>query len=304
MSIERCMHLWCAPACSSTPCSPPPLPQRPGGAAGPPLQEQEAPGCSRRSALHLAAQAALLAAAGGQRQALAADAAAAAAALPPAPGFVAFSNPGQGYALQRPEAWEKVDKAGADALFQDPQQRGNTAGVTVYPVTIATLAEFGGLAAVGEKLLAAGVRAPWALGKGLGKGRWAALGAGQRAASLGAALHAAASCLPGSLCPLRAPADRPLPLNAPAEREKESTLSVRMVAQAEGAAGAGGPPLYAYEYELESTRGRKRILSSVAIARRRLFILNATQACDKGSCAGAEGGLEVLRAVAGSFTVG
>jgi hypothetical protein len=45
-----------------------------------------------------------------------------------------------------------------------------------------------------------------------------------------------------------------------AERAKESTLSVAMVAQT--ARSESGVPVYDFEYELESTRGRKRILST------------------------------------------
>ena len=50
----------------------------------------------------------------------------------------------------------QVDKAGADCLFRDPASKSTTLGVTVYPVTIASLEQFGDLAAVGERLLNAG----------------------------------------------------------------------------------------------------------------------------------------------------
>lgn len=43
----------------------------------------------------------------------------------------------------------------------------------------------------------------------------------------------------------------------------------------DSAAGSGGVLLYVYEYDLDSTRGRKRVLNTLAIARNQLFILNA-----------------------------
>lgn len=46
-----------------------------------------------------------------------------------------------------------------------------------------------------------------------------------------------------------------------AERGKESTLGVEMVAQS-ARGEAGGASLYDFEYELDSTRGRKRIMST------------------------------------------
>ena len=51
-----------------------------------------------------------------------------------------------------------------------------------------------------------------------------------------------------------------------AEREKESTMGVEMVAQrSRGAAGGSGATLYDFEYELDTTRGRKRVLSTGAL---------------------------------------
>ena len=110
--------------------------------------------------------------------------------------MVTFSNPAQGYTLQRPASWEQarprtcscrpcacthdagacedcswrsphdappapatqVDKAGADSLFQDPAKKSTSVGVTVYPVMISRLEEFGSLESVGDKLLGAGAR--------------------------------------------------------------------------------------------------------------------------------------------------
>ncbi|PSC73402.1 psbP domain-containing chloroplastic [Micractinium conductrix] len=89
-----------------------------------------------------------------------------------------------------------------------------------------------------------------------------------------------------------------------AEKEKESTLSAVMVEQRARTDPAGGFSIYDFEYELESTRGRKRILSTVTIAGRKLYIANGNLSCGKAdSCAAAEGALPLLRAVTQSLTV-
>jgi len=96
-----------------------------------------------------------------------------------------------------------------------------------------------------------------------------------------------------------------------AERKKESTLSVAMVTQSSRRLPDSGALLYDFEYDLDSTRGRKRVLNTVTIAGSRLFILNAQYKCEKavegsaeeGQCIAAPGSLEQLRAVAASFAV-
>lgn len=50
----------------------------------------------------------------------------------------------------------QVGKMGADVLFRDPAVKSTSVGVTVYPVTISSLEEFGDLEAVGRRLLDAG----------------------------------------------------------------------------------------------------------------------------------------------------
>lgn len=49
----------------------------------------------------------------------------------------------------------QVEKAGATLLFEDPATRGNTIGVVVNPVRIASLKDFGSLNEVADKLIAA-----------------------------------------------------------------------------------------------------------------------------------------------------
>lgn len=69
--------------------------------------------------------------------------------------FITFSNPAQSYSFQCPEAWEQVDKAGADVFFRDPLKKSSTLGMTVLPVMVPSLEKFGSLEVVAEKLLAA-----------------------------------------------------------------------------------------------------------------------------------------------------
>lgn len=66
-----------------------------------------------------------------------------------------FTNSAQGYRLTVPASFESVGKAGADALFEDPGQRSTSVGVTVNPVKVSRIQEFGGLEDVGNRLLAA-----------------------------------------------------------------------------------------------------------------------------------------------------
>ncbi|GHP05130.1 hypothetical protein PPROV_000388200 [Pycnococcus provasolii] len=57
-----------------------------------------------------------------------------------------------------------------------------------------------------------------------------------------------------------------------AEKNKESTISCELVSAVER--GGGGNLIYDFEYRLDSTRGKKYVLSSVSIANRSLYILN------------------------------
>ncbi|KAG1671149.1 hypothetical protein FOA52_005403 [Chlamydomonas sp. UWO 241] len=129
-----------------------------------------------------------------------------------------FVNTEQGYAVDVPAGWERIEKMGANALFEDPARRSTSLGVTVNPVRVADITAFGSLAAVGEKLL-------------------------------------------------------------DAERKKDGYLSVEMVSTSTRTSGAA--TLYVYEYDLDSTRGRKRILNTVTITGSRLYILNAMYKCEK-----------------------
>ncbi|KAK9797747.1 hypothetical protein WJX73_005684 [Symbiochloris irregularis] len=58
-----------------------------------------------------------------------------------------------------------------------------------------------------------------------------------------------------------------------AERAKESTKSAIMVSQNQRA-GPSGTTMYDFDYIIDSTRGTKRVLNTVTISQRRLFIAN------------------------------
>ncbi len=69
-------------------------------------------------------------------------------------GLVEYRSSKNKYRLQRPAGWEETSKAGADVLFQDPAQKSTNIGITVSPIRINSLDQFGDVTSVGEKLLA------------------------------------------------------------------------------------------------------------------------------------------------------
>lgn len=86
-----------------------------------------------------------------------------------------------------------------------------------------------------------------------------------------------------------------------AEKAKESTTGVELLRQATRK-GQSGVTIYDFEYELDSTRGRKRILNTVAISRRQLYIVNGAAKCDRNICDGAaEAAMQLMRLSADSF---
>eukprot|EP00250_Pteridium_aquilinum_P034042 c6927_g1_i1 orf=92-1024(-) len=66
----------------------------------------------------------------------------------------------EGFTVLKPTQWNKIDKAGATVLFEDPQSKGNNVGVVVNPVKISSLSEFGTVDVVADKLLQAEKRKP------------------------------------------------------------------------------------------------------------------------------------------------
>lgn len=66
-----------------------------------------------------------------------------------------YTDSKEGFTLQIPSSWTKVDKAGATALFQEPNKGSNNIGVVVNPVRLTTLGDFGTPQFVVDKLLQA-----------------------------------------------------------------------------------------------------------------------------------------------------
>ncbi len=64
-----------------------------------------------------------------------------------------------------------------------------------------------------------------------------------------------------------------------AEKQKDGTLRVAMMG--EQAVSLGACEGYEYEYEVETTRGTKRIVSRVAIKDKELYVITATLSCGK-----------------------
>ena len=69
--------------------------------------------------------------------------------------FRLYEDSKKGFSLSVPSSFELTEKAGATALFVDPEKKSTQVGVTVNPVRVRDLASFGTLDDVGEKLIGA-----------------------------------------------------------------------------------------------------------------------------------------------------
>ncbi|CAG9460546.1 unnamed protein product [Pedinophyceae sp. YPF-701] len=78
-----------------------------------------------------------------------------------------------------------------------------------------------------------------------------------------------------------------------AERAKDGTLGAELLSSG-SRQGTGGVPVYDYTYAVDSTRGLKRISTTVTIADRKLFIANGQFKCDKERGCDAEGAAEAI----------
>lgn len=76
------------------------------------------------------------------------------------PSLEKFIDEKEGFSLLKPSNWNKVDKAGATVLFEDPDVRTNNIGVVVNPVRISSLKDFGTPQDVADKLLQAERKKP------------------------------------------------------------------------------------------------------------------------------------------------
>jgi len=123
---------------------------------------------------------------------------------------------GSTYSIEYPSTWEVSSKAGADVLLKGT---GVNLGVTILPVRISRVEEYGTVEQVAEKIVQT-------------------------------------------------------------ERAKDGTLRAEMI-NTESVDLGYGITAYDYDYEVQSTRGTKRILSRVCIRDKQLFVVNGTISCGK-----------------------
>ncbi|CAN7116227.1 unnamed protein product [Brassica rapa subsp. narinosa] len=64
-----------------------------------------------------------------------------------------YTDSKDGFTLLVPSSWTKVEKAGANVLFEEPEKRSNNIGVVVSPVRIKSLEDFGTPQFVADKLI-------------------------------------------------------------------------------------------------------------------------------------------------------
>lgn len=88
------------------------------------------------------------------------------------------------------------------------------------------------------------------------------------------------------------------PLCHPMLRMQESTISVELL-QSYTRTLSTGVEAYCYEYDLNSTRGRKRVLNVVTISNSQLYIVNAQCKCTDEGCPTSI--IEQLRHICASF---
>lgn len=185
-------------------------------------------------------------------------------------GLAEYVNGKQGYRIDRPSRWEQTSKAGADVLFTDPLKKSTTVGVTVNPIKIAGLEQFGDVETVRKKLV----------------------NTEKQKVGISVGL---------TVCFLATYFFCVIP-NIHFGIMQESTKDVTLIRES-SRKGKSGTLIYDIEYELDSTRGRKRILSTVGIAQKKLFIVNGNMKCDTAGCNEDSTELALLRQVAGTFDV-
>lgn len=79
---------------------------------------------------------------------------------------------------------------------------------------------------------------------------------------------------------------------------QESTISVDLLTS-DSLTLASGDTAYSFEYDLNSTRGRKRILNLVTISKARLYIVNGQCKCAEEGCP--QDAVAQLRSIVSSF---
>lgn len=123
---------------------------------------------------------------------------------------------GSTYSIEYPPTWEVSSKAGADVFFKGT---GVNLGITILPVRISRVEEYGTVEQVAEKIVQT-------------------------------------------------------------EKAKDGTLRAEIMHKRSVDIGYG-ITAYDYDYEIQSTRGTKRIISRVCIRDKQLFVVNGTITCGK-----------------------
>jgi hypothetical protein len=87
---------------------------------------------------------------------------------------------------------------------------------------------------------------------------------------------------------------------------QESTEYVNLLSSA-SRRGENGTLIYTYDYKIDTSRGKKRIISTLAVAGQKLYILNGTVKCSKpgSDCSpvGGPGVVETVQAASSSFDI-
>ena len=224
------------------------------------------------------------------------------AAEPAAP----FSSPADCYSMRLPHGWTEKQKAGANALFENPDIKSTNIGVTVSPVRVDSLQAFGDIDSVADKLLAAERK------------KVRPCVCTTTCSDYPAPLYCTQAHM-HSLCTVSLGYDATLKAaiavqtNCKSSKSstsmrshsvcymQESTLGVDILEQSSKSQGNGALQ-FDYEYELNSTRGRKRIINAVTIWKAKLYIVNAQHKCEKDACTEAdEAVLTVLRDSVSTF---
>ena len=170
------------------------------------------------------------------------------ATTPPRPTHAAEAATGRytspkHWAVAPPPGWLLTDKPGADAFWVPPTGGRASLGVTVSPVRLQRLADFGDVGAVGDRLLAA-------------------------------------------------------------EAKKDGYINARLITSTSSPRPGTPDPLYAYEYELTTTRAHKVVATGVAVEGGVLYTVTGLAPCVKGGdCDPADATLAALRGSVASFEV-
>ena len=63
-----------------------------------------------------------------------------------------YRDPGRRYEITVPLSWIQSEKPGAEVLFKNRQRSSSNLGITINPVKVASLTNFGSLEEIGERL--------------------------------------------------------------------------------------------------------------------------------------------------------